>query len=150
MAFCLVNFEPFQPLQARIWNFVALPDKKAALTYSVPSCQTNPATKSGEPAKRVPCPPFSRNTPPGAGFGGSEPPSPSNTLPPPKANEVGVESPLATSLTGLPFVDVGGGGPAATAVAAATPDAASATPRDLTTRESIKPPVGIRTTAVRP
>src|SRR4029077_18678505 len=56
---------------------------------------------------------FSTYTPP---FGGAEPselpPSPTNTLPSPKANDVGVFSPEATSSILCPLVETGrGGGP---------------------------------------
>src|SRR5262249_48391418 len=102
------------------------------LTYRAPWCQAKPATNCGEFGIGVAVPPLSTNTPP---FGGavfdSTPPSPSNTFPPPKANDVGVWRPLANRVTLAPPTPVGrGGGPlAALATLAATPvattDAAS-------------------------
>ena len=51
----------------------------------------------GDPGINVPVPFFSTNTPPFGTLLVSAPPSPSNTLPPPKANDVGVWRPDATS-----------------------------------------------------
>src|SRR5690348_10385417 len=103
---------PVQPFQAQTPHrgpaFVSAPP----LMYSVPLCQTRPATNAGEWASGMAAWFLSTNTPP---FGGlfpldCWPPSPSNTWPAPNANEVGVWTPAATSSTGFPFEDFGGGG----------------------------------------
>src|SRR4029077_4859963 len=87
---------------------------------------------------------FSTYTPP---FGGAEPwelpPSPTNTLPSPKANDVGVFSPEATSSTLCPLVETGGGGgpePALTAGATRAKVRASARPAAAIMRLDMIPP----------
>src|SRR5580704_16474313 len=96
--------------------------------YSAFACHASPATNAGAPASAVAAPPLMTKMPP---FGGALPlelpPSPSNTTPPPNANVVGVFRPEATSWTGLPFAEVGGGGPPA-ACATATNTAATSAP----------------------
>ncbi len=82
---------PFQPLHFHSCHFGPVAVIEPPLTYSAPWCQARPATNPGEPGSSVAVPFFSTNTPP---FGGavfdSTPPSPSNTAPPPNANDVGV------------------------------------------------------------
>src|SRR5947209_4443808 len=93
---CLVNFVPFQPLQARTCHLGPLPTSVPAVTYSVPLCQTTPAANAG-PGSFVGVPFLTAQTPP---FGGPlwlPPPSPTNIVPAPNANEVGVGIPLVTS-----------------------------------------------------
>src|SRR5436305_5799570 len=92
----------------------------ALLTYSVPLRQARPATKFGDPGSLVAWGPLSRYTPPLGTFDDSAPPSPSNTLPPPNANDVGVLTPSATCVTLAPLAPVGGGGGPPAAVALAT------------------------------
>src|SRR5690242_5869449 len=99
-----------------------LASAEAPLTYSVPFFHVRPPTKFGDPSSLVALPPLSRNTPPLGICDDSEPPSPSNTLPPPKANDVGVvrPPPCANSFTFAPLTPFGGGGGPPAAVALAT------------------------------
>src|SRR5581483_4336118 len=116
--FCLVNFVPFQPLQARICQLAVFgPVSVPALTYRVSPCETRPPTNCGVAASFTPLPFFSTKTPPFGGPLESAPPSPSNIWPPRNANDVGVCSPDATSVAVPPPATFGGGGaPAACAI----------------------------------
>ena len=120
-----MNSVPFQWLQAWIVQLAEVgPVIEPPLTYSVPAWKARPATNIGDPVSWVAVPFLSRNTPPFGGWLVSAPPSPSNTLPSPKANDVGVCTPAANWVT-VPWTAVGGGGPvAATAADASTPLAA--------------------------
>src|ERR1700722_8169846 len=118
----MANLVPSQPLHASIVQAAVLgPVSDAPLTYSVPACQARPATYCGEPARRTPRRCWTAKTPP---FGGalleSLPPSPSKSVPSPRANEVGVCRPDATSVTVIPVVVFGDGGTPAPLAASAS------------------------------
>ena len=81
---------PAAPLRAAAtWG--PWPVSEPPLTYSAPLCQARPATNCGDPGISVPGGVLQqKHAAVRHGVLDSTPPSPSNTFPPPKANEVGV------------------------------------------------------------
>src|SRR5215213_2419348 len=110
--FFFLNFVPFQPLHT--WSFGPV------VMYSLPLRQAMPKTAAGEPGTRVAEPLLITKTPPGGPPGSSDPPAAVKSVPPAKANSVGVGMPWASVCTVAPLAAVGGGGPWAPAVPART------------------------------
>src|ERR1700722_20123069 len=138
-----VNVVPFQPFHEISCQLGRPWASTAPLMYSLPWCQATPATNLSRLPIFTAWPFLSTYTPP---FGGAEPselpPSPTNTLPSPKANDVGVFSPDATSSTLWPLVETGGGGPEL-ALATGAPSAkarAAARPSTPNTRLNMTTP----------
>src|ERR1700742_1903215 len=127
IALRVAKLVPLKPLHCWICHFGPLLVSQPPATYSDPLRQARPDANAGEPASLTPWPPLSRYTPPLGTLLVSAPPSPSKTLPAPTANDVGVFSPAANCVTVWPPGAVGGGGgPAAPADVAPTPNAAVA------------------------